>query len=134
MGYDQWFPALACDRHKEEFVDARCQNKTWIQRQCCGERQTYDKRTPGLFKVEYEGDGIVALCSKTYYCFGEKNDKFSSKGLNKKLNKMSKNKYKTVLDTKTSSGGTNKSFRTDGKTMHTYKQYRDALSFFYIKR
>ena len=30
----------------------------------------YDKRTPGLFKVEWEGLGIVSLCSKTYYCFG----------------------------------------------------------------
>ena len=29
----------------------------------------YDKRTPGLFKVELEGIGIISLCSKTYYCF-----------------------------------------------------------------
>lgn len=65
-------------------MDERCQNiLTWVQRQCCAERQIYDTRTPGLFKVEYAGDGIVALCSKTYYCFGELKDKFSSKGLNK---------------------------------------------------
>ena len=42
----------------------------------------YDKRTPGLFKVELEGQGIVSLCSKTYFCFGDQN-KVSWKGLNK---------------------------------------------------
>lgn len=40
------------------------------------ERNAYDKRTPGLFKVEWEDQGIVGLCSKTYYCFGAQ-DKFS---------------------------------------------------------
>jgi hypothetical protein len=27
----------------------------------------YDTRTPRLFKLEYSGDGIIALCSKMYY-------------------------------------------------------------------
>ena len=44
------------------------------------EPKKFDKRTPGLFKIEYEGDGMVALCSKTYYVWGNKN-KVSSKGL-----------------------------------------------------
>ena len=36
---------------------------------------------PDLFKLEFEGDGIIALASKMYYCFGE-NDKFSCRGIN----------------------------------------------------
>ena len=36
------------------------------------EHKAYDKRTPGLFKEEHVVDGIVALCSKTYYCVGKK--------------------------------------------------------------
>ena len=133
--YDKWFPALACDAHQEEFMNARCQNiMTWVPRQCCAERQIYDMRTPGLFKVENKGDGIVALCSKTYYCFGEVKDKFISKGLNKKLNQPYKAICKQVLDTGTSGGGKNRSLRTDGKRMLTYTKKRKALSYFYIKR
>lgn len=33
---------------------------------CCSKNIKYDKRTPGLFKVEYEGDVMVGLCSNTY--------------------------------------------------------------------
>lgn len=42
----------------------------WFPREDTAEHRAYDKRTPGLFKVEWEGEGIEALCSKTYYCFG----------------------------------------------------------------
>lgn len=49
-----------------EFDQDKCKHKA------------YDKRKPGLFKVEWEGQRIVALCFKTYYCFGTK-DKFSCK-------------------------------------------------------
>ena len=55
-----------------------------------------DKRTPGLFKAEWEGQGIIGLCSKTYYCFGA-NDKFSCKGVNKKCKEINKDKYLNVL-------------------------------------
>ena len=55
----------------------------WVGRDDTEENVLYDKRTPGLFKLEYEGDGIISLASKMYYCFGD-TDKFSSKGINKK--------------------------------------------------
>ena len=38
----------------------------WFPRTCCSKHAKYDKRTPGLFKVEYEGDVMIGLCSKTY--------------------------------------------------------------------
>ena len=46
------------------------------------------KRTPGLFKVEFEGDKIISLCSKSYCTelFAAENSpgqvKFSMKGVN----------------------------------------------------
>ena len=79
--------------------------------------------------------GIVALCSKTYYCFGQdKGDKSATKGLDKRQNELSKERFLNVLRTGTPGGGTNTTFRTDGVSMYTYKQQRNSLSYFYIKR
>jgi hypothetical protein len=36
----------------------------WFPRSDAPEHAAYVKRTPGLFKEEYRGDAIVALCSK----------------------------------------------------------------------
>ena len=38
----------------------------WFPRTCCSRHAKYDKRTPGLFKLEYQGDEMIGLCSKTY--------------------------------------------------------------------
>jgi hypothetical protein len=38
----------------------------WFPRTCCREHAQFDKRTPGLFKVEYEGETMIGLCSKTF--------------------------------------------------------------------
>jgi len=32
----------------------------------------YDKRTPGLLKIEFTGVSAIALCSKAYYVWSEK--------------------------------------------------------------
>ena len=63
-----------------EFENDKC---NWFPRTDTVEHAKYDKRTPGLFKVEWEENGIISLCSKTYYCFGDRKDKFSCKGVNK---------------------------------------------------
>lgn len=34
----------------------------WFGRDDTEVNKLYDKRTPGLFKLEFKGDGIVALC------------------------------------------------------------------------
>jgi hypothetical protein len=52
---------------------------------------------------------MIALCSKTYYCFG-KEDKFSCKGINKRTNQITKEKYMDVLLTKQSGSGTGSMF------------------------
>ena len=38
----------------------------FLPRECCQTHKKHDKRTPGLFKLEAEGQSMVALCSKTY--------------------------------------------------------------------
>ena len=162
--FHHWFPSPACDAHRSNFIECKVAGQDWTPAPCCAARKRHDKRTPGLFKLEYKGDGIVALCSKTYVCFGEcitERDTFkklypeeqgeictkskcsfgkgcqtkrSAKGLSKKLNYLVREKYLNVLRSGRSGTGVNKSFRTDGRCMFTYTQRRDALSYFYIKR
>ena len=134
--YHKWFPAEACDKHRLDFVRVKSQGEPWeAQEQCCKDRKAFDRRTPGLFKLEYKGDGIVALCSKTYCAFGANAPtKTSAKGISKRLNNLVRERYLRVLRTKKSGTGINHGFRGDGKNMFTYTQERDALSYFYGKR
>jgi hypothetical protein len=46
---------------KDEFENDKC---NWFPRTDTTEHARYDKRKQGLFKVEWEGAGIVSLCSK----------------------------------------------------------------------
>ena len=115
---------------REAFENDKC---NWFPRSDTTEHAKYDRRKPGLFKVEWEGDGIISLCSKTYYCFGEK-DKYSCKGVNKKNNVINKDKYLDVLLSKRSGSGVNRGFRVLNNTMCTYVQVKNAFSYFYPKR
>ena len=131
---ETWLPAEACNYHKDEYIRKRTNGEAWSSTQeCCLTRAKYDKRTPGLFKVEWEGDGIVSLCSKTYYCFGDK-PKCTTKGLNKRQNSLDKEAFLEVLNTQKTGGGFNTGFRFHENKMRTYTQRRDALSYFYPKR
>ncbi len=118
-------PGMKDKYHREKHL--------WFPRQNTPEQYSYDKRTPGLFKVEWEGEGIIALCSKTYFCFGA-TEKFSCKGLNRRNNQLTKEKYMTVLNTRSSGGGVNKGFIMKHGVMFTYEQRRTALTYFYPKR
>ena len=85
--YDEWFLTLACAKHKNAFVATKATKQECVMDECCKAAHEYDKRTPGKFKIEFQGDGIIALCSKTYICFGSQDDenvKLSCKGLQKK--------------------------------------------------
>ena len=103
---------------REEF---EADKANWFPRTDTPEHRAYEKRTPGLFKEEWSGAGIIGLSSKTYYCFGAY-DKFSCKGVNKKTNDIDKEKYLNVLFTKQSSAGLNKGFRVVNNSMYTYEQ------------
>ena len=98
------------------------------------------KRTSGLFKVEFEGDKIIGLCSKSYCTeiFPTENSpgqvKFSMKGVNKGqfINPMPH--YKCVLNTKENFHACNSGIHTKDQSMVPYRQYKNALTYFYPKR
>ena len=100
---------------------------------CCLVRKAFDKRTPGLFKVEWCGNGFVGLCSKTYYCFGT-TDKYSTKGLSKRHNAIDKDTFRAVLTNRRSGSGVNRGFRVHDSSVMTYVQERAALTYLYGKR
>ena len=130
----EWLPAECCDEHKEEYVNTRLAERTWTATEpCCIARKAFDKRTPGLFKIEWCGDGFIGLCSKTYYCFGS-TDKCTTKGLNKRQNTIDKDAFLNVLTSRRSGSGVNRGFRVHNSSMMTYVQERAALTYFYPKR
>ena len=98
----------------------------WKPKECCNKKKKFDKRTPGLFKIEWEGEGMVGLCSKTYFGWGNKN-KYSTKGISKQHNQLDKEKFLEVLTTKQSTGGVNIGFQVKKNVVYTYQQQRDIL-------
>ena len=137
--YGEWFPRPYCEEHKLDFI--RCKlaeydgGEKWKVAECCLKTLKYDKRTPGLFKVEYEGSGMVALNSKTYCCWNESGEsKCSSKGLSKVTNSFDKNTYLGVLRSGQSVAGINKGFVKKNNSMYTYSQLRTGLTYTYAKR
>ena len=133
-----WFPSECCDVHRVKYVEAMVSGDGWTTPPyCCKARKLYDQRTMGLFKTEFEGLGMVALCSKTYFCkgFEGREDKCSSKGLQKSNNNLSYEQYAKVLETGRTASGTNKGIRcTSSGHVYTYEQDRAALSYLYCKR
>ena len=126
------FDTLIIPERQEEFEEVKHQ---WLPRVDTEENVRYDRREPGLFKEEWRGDGIVALCSKTYYCFGGKKDKLSCKGLNKRQSRpLTAQRFLDVLSSKTTGSGVNRGFRLVNGKMVTYTQQKNALSYLYIKR
>ena len=110
---------------REEFEKEK---KNWL---------AWDKwsgRTPGLFKQEFEGERMIALCSKCYFADdrGEKK-KLSTKGMNKKQNEINWYRFKAALEGNKDIA-TNRGFRMrDGKKV-TYEQEKLGLSAYYDKR
>ena len=110
---------------KAEFEEEK---KNWL---------AWDKwsgRTPGLFKKEFEGDRMIALCSKCYYADDQGNQKkLSTKGMSKKQNAITWERFKAALEGHKDMA-TNRGFRMrDGKIV-TYKQEKLGLSAYYDKR
>ena len=106
----------------------------YFPRACCSMHAKYDCRTPGLFKLEYSGDLFYGLCSKTYIVQNGDKYKFSSKGISKNRVQDPLSIYKSVLESKQSSGSTNVGFIAKNNSMFTYKQHRQGFSYFYCKR
>ena len=127
-------------------------SSNFLLRQCCAWHAKFDQRTPGLFKTEFTGDILVSLCSKMYACASYANVttsdqaqdkfKFSSKGLSKSALETTCNEnqcntvelYRRVLNSGQASGSVNMGFRLYDNQMMTYRQRRQSIGYFYVKR
>ena len=105
----------------------------WFGRKDTPANELYDKRTPGLFKLEFKGDGIICLSSKCYLAFGDKT-KLSSKGINKKQNKLTKERYLEALKGNNNQTFTNTGFRVKDNQINTYTLKKVGLTLFNDKR
>ena len=98
------------------------------------------KCTPGLFKVEFKGDKMIGLRSKSYCTelFATKNSpaqvKFSMKGVNKRQFTNPMPHYEHVLTTKQNFRARNQGICAKDESMVRYKQNKNALTYFYPKR
>ncbi|KAJ8314770.1 hypothetical protein KUTeg_006920 [Tegillarca granosa] len=116
----------------------------WFPRTCCKKHSKHDIRTAGLFKIEYEGEEMVSLCSKTYIVRKMVKDqqteketdefKFSSKGVNKRNVQEPMNIFRNVLQSGIAATTTNRGFRVRNNTMYSYTQEKRGFSYFYCKR
>lgn len=106
----------------------------WFPRTCCPKHKNYDKRTPGLFKLEASGHEMFALASKTYLLLSQIEDKLTCKGVNKKHVVGGKGIFHHVLSTERSVTCENVGFRALKGTIMTYEQTKKGFSYFYCKR
>jgi hypothetical protein len=134
----------------------------WFPDETTKELKAYNKRTPGLFKVEFEGKSMYAMCSKLYFVEGiqkpldpkkeeekaknkadpnyleddeeEKKDKYSCKGIQKNQNEINKDRFHNVLFNDVRDKCVNKGFRVINNFMITYIQHKRGLSYYYDKR
>ena len=139
---EEWQTIRSNDCREDFEADA---TNNFFPRVCCDKHKKFDKRTPGLFKEEFRGDQMIALCSKTYCIKNFKTEssgevvKFSSKGLNKRqlLNDKEEEpmkKFKRVMDTKENIESENRGFRVKDHGVFTYVQQKKGLAYFYCKR
>ena len=93
----------------------------------------FSNRTPGLFKLEFEGHRAIALCSKCYFVDSETKSKHSSKGMSARHNSLTWERYKMALEGHRDLAE-NRGFRLRNGQMTTYNQKKLGLSAYYDKR
>ncbi|XP_067945797.1 uncharacterized protein [Watersipora subatra] len=130
---ENWLSREYCHDHKDDFFKAVFAGQCWQSQQCCTQAAKYYLRQAGLFHLENVSEGIIALCSKSYYCFG-KQPKYSSKGISKRHTELKKEDYMDVLLARKIGMGTNKGIRSKNNSMFTYTQHRKGLNYMYGKR
>ena len=97
-------------------------------------KKQYEKRTPGLYKPEFIGTGMICLNSKVYHIFNDKEQKTSCKGIQQKRNNLTRENFNQILETWQSISFENAGFIRDGVKTKTYKQTKKGLTYFYAKR
>ena len=102
----------------------------------------YDKRTPGKYKPEFEGIGMICLNSKVYHCWSDRLDengevitKTSCKGVQKKRNELFKQDFLEMIKNPNKEHTVhNAGFIREGTDILTYTQNKKGLNYFYAKR
>ena len=107
----------------------------WFIRQCCAKHKNFDKRTPGLMKLEYNnGQKMISLNSKCYVIEKGEEYKLSCKGVNASYFNNPVEKFTHVLQNKTKIENINRGMRAHDNTIYSYTQKKVALNYTYIKR
>ena len=128
------------DAYRKQHYE-RCGDRSYdgvILPLCCSDCKAYFRFSPGFYKVEFEGEMIVALAAKTYVAcnLDKSNVKLSSKGCQKR--RLMRNDpmaiFSNVLETKESHVCDNYGFRLKGMKMMSYHQRKIAASYLYVKR
>jgi hypothetical protein len=122
--------------HSCHSTDFFADNNTYFPRVCCKKHVEFDKRTPGLFKLEAEGKNMVSLCSKSYTLLKDNNNyKVSAKGITKsKLTDPYTKMKEALFNPSNKKLNEVVGFRVCNNTIKTYEQTKQGLSFFYVKR
>ena len=101
----------------------------------------YSKRTPGLFKEEFSGVGMICLNSKVYHIWtdvyenGKLIAKTSCKGVNKRRNELVREDFMNMINNPRNVHLVeNAGFIRDGLETKTYTQWKRGLNYFYCKR
>ena len=113
-----WLPSECCNNFIPDYITTKVGKQFWNLKSCCAEQFKFDKRTPGLFKLEFQGDKILSLCSKSYICVGDNKRKLAHKEVNTNQNNMRFNHYENVWANEAT----------------TYEQTKVGLTSIYIKR
>ena len=107
----------------------------WVPRECCQTHNSFDQRTPGLFKLEHDGGlDFIGLASKTYVVRNDDKQKFSCKGISKKRITDAFPLYQQVLSTGNSFASCNRGFLAKNNGVYTYQQERNGFAYLYVKR
>ena len=130
--FHSWFPSQCCNACRNEWIDSKCNNLLFKSCPECLNRIKYDKRTPGLFKEEWHGDGMIALCSKSYFGWGSGGNKTALKGI-RKNNEYRRDYWMSVLMGQKLGQGTNRGFQQKHNHTVTYEMGR-RFSALYPKR
>lgn len=129
---------------KEEFLDKIYNNchkdhvdpstGHWFPRKCCEKHKNYDRRSPGLMKLEHTGTKMICLSSKTYIISDNKSFKMSCKGVMKSSVTDPAKTFQNVLQQKQKVDVHNVGFRAHNNTMFTYTQRKTGFNWLYTKR
>jgi len=123
----EWLEDIVRPEPKQEFEVEKNQWLPWDK---------WSSRTPGLFKIEFKGSRMIALCLKCHYANdsqGCEKKKFSTKGLSKTQNKLTWQRFEEALED-SKDIATNRDFRMQDRQMVMYEQQKVGLSAYYDKR